>query len=74
MENPRETFFYYSTVYSSTKFKYKPQLIIDTTNIQVYTKFSIIKEVTYSIACTMTCSAENIVILLRYFGWWPYLF
>jgi hypothetical protein len=26
------------------------------------------------IAITMTPCAENIVILLRYFGWWPYLF
>jgi hypothetical protein len=28
----------------------------------------------FSIAITMTCPPENIVILLRYFGWWPYLF
>jgi hypothetical protein len=27
-----------------------------------------------SIAITMTAGAENIVILLLYFGWWPYLF
>jgi hypothetical protein len=27
-----------------------------------------------SIAITMTGRPENIVILLRYFGWWPYLF
>jgi hypothetical protein len=27
-----------------------------------------------SIAITMMGCAENIVILLRYFGWWPYLF
>ena len=25
-------------------------------------------------AVAMTGSPENIVILLRYFGWWPYLF
>ena len=29
---------------------------------------------TCSIAITTTARPENIIILLRYFGWWPHLF